>query len=251
MTPRASELRQDVHVHTTFSEDAVSTPAACLAAGVRRRLRRLCFADHAQEATRWLPELVATVEQLRPTVDMEVLIGAETTIVDDTGRLDLPSDLPPVDRLLIADHRFPGAGGPSTPDDIARDLAAGDLDPAEVVERLLAATALALDVAAPRCERPILAHLFSILPKIGLTESDVLDGGSGALDALVDAAVRTHAIVDVNERWGCPSSPVVARFVAAGVDVAPGSSAHDAHQVGHHPHANQTIIHAWELATHP
>lgn len=242
----APEFQQDVHVHTTFSDDAVSSPAACVAAASRATLRQVCLTDHVRRTTTWVPELVETINAVRSTLDLDVRSGVETKICDSTGRLDLPDQMPPLDRILVADHRFPAPGGPSDPAEIAADLYFGRVTADEIVTLLVTATGAALVAAAPRCERPVIAHLFSILPKLGLSEDD-LDGS--LVDDLVAQAARTGAILDVNEKWSCPSPPVVARFLAAGVEVAPGSDAHDAHQVGCHPGADRTITRAREMVT--
>ncbi len=235
---------QDVHVHTTFSDDALSSPAACVIAAAEAGLREICLTDHVRRDTTWVPALVETVDQVRPPRDLAVYTGVETKVWDASGRLDLPDDLPHLDRILVADHRFPAPGGPCDPAAIAEDLWSGRVTADEVVALLMSATAAGIAAAAPRCERPVIAHLFSILPKLGLSEDDV---DPLLVDELAAQAARTGAILDVNEKWSCPSPGVVARFLAAGAEVAPGSDAHAAQEVGHHPGAELTIARAREL----
>ncbi|MGF7236039.1 MAG: PHP domain-containing protein [Frankia sp.] len=240
----APDSRQDVHVHTTFSDDATSSPAACVTAAADAGLRHVCLTDHVRRDTAWVPALVGTIDQVRAPRDLTVYTGVEAKVWDSSGRLDLPDELPHLDRILVADHRFPAPGGPCDPAAIAHDLWAGRVMADEVIALLMSATGSALATAAARCERPVIAHLFSILPKLGLSEDDV---NPLLVDELAAQAARTGAILDVNEKWSCPSPGVVARFLAAGAEVAPGSDAHTAREVGVHPGAELTIACAREL----
>ena len=110
----------------------------------------------------------------------------------------------------------------------ASDPASGStagLDPADVVEMLVTATIRAMHAVG----RAQLAHPFSVLPKIGLTEDDVPDE---LLDALADAAVATGTPVEVNEKWHCPGPRVADRLRAAGVLLVASTDAHEAADVG-------------------
>ncbi len=74
-----------------------------------------------------------------------------------------------------------------------------------------------------------LAHLFSLLPKIGLHESELLDEH---VAAIADAAVRTGTTVEVNEKWRCPGPRVVLQLAAAGVTLVGSTDSHEATTVG-------------------
>jgi putative hydrolase len=87
------------------------------------------------------------------------------------------------------------------------------------------ATASALGLV----ERPVLAHLFSVLPKIGLAESDVPDR---MLSLLAGRASATGALVEVNEKWSCPSARTLRAFAAAGVPLVASTDSHDAQDIG-------------------
>jgi len=138
----------------------------------------------------------------------------EAKILDSQGQLDVPAQLPGVDRVLIADHQFPGEAGPVHPREVRAQLAAGQRTPEEVIDGLISATVRALgQVAAAQ-----LAHLFSLLPKMGLAESDV---PGPALAKLAQAARRAGARLEVNEKWACPSARVIRVFATAGVPLVP------------------------------
>ena len=120
----------------------------------------------------------------------------EAKILDRAGRLDLPpgvAGLAGLDLVHIADHRFPLPSGPADSADVRRALATG----AARSEDLIACMVEALEGSMRRVPRPALAHLFSILPKVGLDESEVPDD---ALAGLATAAARAGAIVEVNEK---------------------------------------------------
>lgn len=233
MTPPASLtppavlaiLAQDHHVHSTFSDDATSTVAENLAAATERGLSAVCLTDHVRTDTGWAPQFVRTVRAAAATVDLSVLCGVEAKMLDTQGRLDLPADLPPMDRVLIADHQYPGPTGPVSPTSVRRWLGDGDLSADEAVDTLVLATIRAMSQTAS----PQLAHLFSLLPKIGLTEAAV---HVDQVRALAAAARDRGAVVEVNEKWDCPGPAVLDEFIAAGVAVVASTDSHQAGDIG-------------------
>lgn len=218
-------LDQDHHVHSAFSDDAVSSLDQNVQAARGRGLRVICFADHVRRDSAWLAEYTAAVAALRPVPGLDVLAGVEAKILDSQGQLDLPAVLPGVDRVLIADHQFPGDAGPVHPRQVRAWLLAGQRTAREVIDGLISATIRALgQVAAPQ-----LAHLFSLLPKMGLAEPDVPEA---ALATLAQAARRAGARLEVNEKWACPPARTIRAFAAAGVPLVPSTDSHDCADVG-------------------
>jgi putative hydrolase len=74
-----------------------------------------------------------------------------------------------------------------------------------------------------------LAHCFSILPKVGLSEDDLSDEH---LAAWASGAVLTGTLVEVNEKWACPSPRALAAARAAGVVLVASTDSHVATDVG-------------------
>jgi putative hydrolase len=218
-------LDEDHHVHSSFSDDAVSTVAQNVATARQRGLRVLCLADHVRCDSAWVPDYLSAVEALRPVPGLDVLAGVEAKILDQTGQLDLPEGAAGADRVLIADHQFPGALGPVHPREIRDAITAGDITAEEVISGLIQATAAALRMAA----RPQLAHLFSILPKMGIAESSVPDE---AIGHLARQAHVTGAVLEVNEKWACPSARTVRAFAAAAVPLVASTDSHDCRDIG-------------------
>jgi putative hydrolase len=223
-------LDEDFHVHSTFS-DGASTLADNVQTARARGLRTLCLVDHVRRDTAWVPEFAAAVDQYRDQPGLRVLAGVEAKILDTSGRLDVPPALSGIDLVLIADHQFPADTGPVHPTEVRAALEYGRLRPAEALERLCEATAN----AALGCEllgsefRPLLAHLFSLLPKIGLDEAMVPDA---LLADLAKRVALAGAAVEVNEKWSCPSVRTVAAMVAAGVSLVAGSDSHHCRDIG-------------------
>lgn len=221
-------LAQDHHVHSTFSDDARSTLVENRDAALAAGLHAIRMADHVRRSTTYVPEFLAAVRALDPVPGLVVLTGVEAKILDLNGSVDLPPglDFGPggVDRVLIADHQFPGPDGPWSPRTVLERRAAG-LAAADIVDMLVGATVKAI-TQVPRAQ---LAHLFSLLPKIGLDESDV---GDDHLRALADAAVAADALVEVNEKWACPGRRVLDVLQAAGVGVVASTDAHHHGAVG-------------------
>ncbi len=218
-------LDEDYHVHSTFSDDAVSTLAGNVAAARERGLRTLCLADHVRRGTPWVPEFLSAVHALRPVPGLDVLAGVEAKILDRAGRLDLPDGADGADLVLVADHQFPGDRGPVHPRKMRDAIAAGAITAQEVIDCLIEATANALKAAG----RPQLAHLFSVLPKMGIDESSVPDQ---AIGHLARRARIAGALLEVNEKWACPSARTVRAFAAAGVRLVASTDSHDCRDIG-------------------
>lgn len=222
----------DHHVHSTFSDDAVSTPAENLDAARRAGLRTVRMVDHVRVTTTYVPEMLEAVRAL-PVVDgLRVLTGVEAKVLDASGAIDAPPQVLAAlgtpdgpDRVLLADHQVPGTDGPWSPGTTTRLLAEGRVTAADVVELVVTGTARAVE----RAGRAQLAHPFSILPKVGLTEDDVSDA---LLDDLARVLVATGTPAEVNEKWRCPGPRVTDRWRAAGVVLVASTDAHRAADVG-------------------
>lgn len=232
MTGPPVELGGDLHTHTTFS-DGRGAPADTVAAAVAAGLAEVGISDHVRADTDWLPAYTAAVRQLADRSPLPLRCGVEAKILDTAGRIDLPAGLDGVEYVLLADHRVPLAGGPAHPADVRAALGAGTTTAAEVVESVLTASIRAL-AAAPRPAG--LAHLFSVLPKAGLTEADVPDD---AVRALARACRSAGAWVEVNEKWRCPSPRVLRLLHAEGVPLRGGSDAHAPDAVGRWSYARE------------
>jgi putative hydrolase len=251
-------LNEDYHVHSTFS-DGASTVQENLHAAERRGLTVLCLTDHVRRDTTWIGDFVAAVEPLRDRSSVQVLTGVETKILNQDGELDLPCDLAGIELILIADHQFPGPDGPVLPAEMAVLIGQGTVSGAEVITGLIDATAAALTRAArlartarltgtaaltgaaPTRQRTLIAHLFSVLPKMGLSESAV---PASDLGRLARRARDTGALLEVNEKWGCPSARTVSAFASAGVPVVASTDSHHRDQVGVYAYVRRTLAQA-------
>ncbi|HLT67279.1 MAG TPA: PHP domain-containing protein, partial [Microbacterium sp.] len=97
------ELRGDHHVHSTFSDDAVSSLEENVAAAHAAGLTELRLVDHVRASTSWVPDFVAAVAALEVPDGLTVHTGVEAKILDASGSLDLPAGLRGLDRILMAD----------------------------------------------------------------------------------------------------------------------------------------------------
>ncbi|MDQ2814065.1 MAG: PHP domain-containing protein [Actinomycetota bacterium] len=226
-------LDEDFHVHSTFS-DGASTLAENVRAARERGLRTLCLVDHVRRDTSWVPDFTDAVDQHRYQPGLRVLAGVEAKILDTSGQLDVPPDLAGIDLLLIADHQFPAEGGPVRPDEVRAALGRGAMTAAEAIERLCEATANSLSSGF----RPLLAHLFSVLPKIGLTEAMVPDS---LLTHLAKRVAHAGAMIEVNEKWSCPSTRTVTVMAGAGVWLVAGSDSHHCRDIGVYDSVRRTV----------
>jgi len=222
------ELHGDYHVHSTFSDDAVSTIAENIAAAAAAGLSTVRLIDHVRSSTRWVPEFLAAVAAESVPAGLTVLTGVETKIMDAAGTLDLPPGLVVgkggLDAIVIADHQFPGSDGPWSPESTIERLAAG-LSTAAALDLLISAYIGAMGATASAQ----LAHPFSILPKVGLSEGDLSDE---QLARWAIAAAETGTLVEVNEKWSCPGVRVIRAARAAGATIVAATDSHVATDVG-------------------
>lgn len=230
--PTWAGLAGDHHVHSTFSDDAESTFAENLAAARDAGLTQLRLVDHVRTATTWVPEFCrATAEVASGAEGITILTGVEAKMLDAAGRLDLPAGLQTapnradrVDRVLIADHQYPSPEGPWSPSRVLAERSAG-LDPATIVDTLVGA----MIGAMAWVDHAQLAHPFSLLPKMGLSEDDLHDDH---LSALAAAATAHGTWVEINEKWACPGPRVITALADAGVVLVASSDSHHRREVG-------------------
>jgi putative hydrolase len=221
-------LQGDYHVHSTFSDDARSTVAENLAAASKAGLSEIRLVDHVRQSTTWVADFLTTVSAAPIYTDLKVLTGVEAKILNARGELDLPRGLVVgaggVGAVLIADHQFPGLDGAWTPDETKAKMAAG-LSVSDTLDLLIGATVAAME----SIEFGQLAHCFSILPKIGLAESDLTDEHLATWAA---AAAKTGTLIEVNEKWGCPGPRSLRVALDAGVRLVASTDSHTATAVG-------------------
>jgi putative hydrolase len=233
-------LRGDFHVHSTFSDDAESTVAQNLDAAATVGLTEIRLVDHVRESTTWVPDFLAAVSAVPAHEGLVVHTGVEAKILNSRGELDLPRGLVVgaggVDVVVIADHQFPGTDGPWTPDETKSRIAAG-LSVSDALDLLIGATVAAMESV----EWGQLAHCFSILPKVGLAESDL----SGEhLSAWASAAATTGTLIEANEKWGCPSPRSIRAALAAGARVVASTDSHLASEVGRYDRVSAILAEA-------
>jgi putative hydrolase len=232
----ATMLLEDHHVHSTFS-DGKSSLEENIAQAERAGLRHLGCVDHVRVDTTYVPEYAAAVARLRTTTTLALSVGIEAKILDTSGRLDLPGDgLSGVDRVYAADHQFPWRDGPLAPRLVRAWLESGEASAALCIDMLVDAT-----IAAMRGYRRhplVLAHLFSVLPKVGLSEAQVPDARLGEI---ADVARYTETAVEISERWRCPSLRAVRAMHAAGVTVICSTDSHAAAAIGRYEYVRSTL----------
>ncbi|KAM9866019.1 phosphatase YcdX [Leucobacter aridicollis] len=217
-------LGGDFHVHSTFSDDARSSLAENVAAAAAAGLHTVRLVDHVRQSTEWVPDYLAAVAALEVPDGLTVLTGVEAKVLNTAGELDIPALPAGIDRILIADHQFPTPDGPIGPAAVVERIAAG-WSPDDALDSLITALVAAME----RYPGNQLAHCFSILPKVELSQADL---SQDQLVAWARAAARTDTHVEVNEKWACPGPRALAALRAAGATVVASTDSHDAETVG-------------------
>jgi putative hydrolase len=217
-------LTQDMHVHSTFS-DGANTIEENVAEAERMGLTELACVEHVRGDTKWVPAYVAAIRDSRKRTPIVLRCAVEAKILDIYGCLDLPVELDGVDAVYAASHQAPSPDGPMNPRSTRERIEAGELDPQMVLRWVVSGTVAAL------ChhEHLVIAHLFSVLPELGLNERDVsLD----LIDSLAIAAAESDARVVVDEHWRCPTVRTLRPFLRRGVPLLLGSGSYDIETVG-------------------
>jgi putative hydrolase len=228
------QSRQDMHVHSTFS-DGKGTIEENVREAERLGLRELTCVDHVRVDTDWVPEYAAAVRCINQTTSVELSCAVEAKLMDTAGRLDLPLDLTGVDAIYAADHQVPLADGPHSPREIKTAIEDGALSGDEVIEAIVTATAHALN--AQRLP-VVIAHMFSVLPKIGLHEQNV---PLGLIEQLAAVAARMDAQIEVSERWRCPGVRALRPFISRGVPLLLSTDAHCAEKIARYAYCVEVV----------
>jgi putative hydrolase len=221
-------LREDMHVHSTVS-DGKNTLEENLAEAEALSLTRFGCVEHVRLDTSWVPEYVARVQRARTQLGLEIWTGVEAKLLDQSGTLDMPQELTGVHRVYVADHRFPLGHACYRPIEIKQKLESGELTQAKCFDVLVESTLGAIE----RYPNLVIAHLFSILPKLGVCEADV---PRAAIAELARACVASGTLIEVDERWRSPSAETVKIFVEHGVPVLCSSDAHRRENIGRYTH---------------
>lgn len=171
---------------------------------------------------------------MRDRSTVALFAGIEAKILDGSGQLDLPADLDGVDFIYAADHQVPMGAGCYKPLEIRRQIQRGDLTKDAVIFALLEATRGALR----RYRRVVLAHLFSVLPKVGIPEEAV---PLELLHELARAARDGEAALEIDERWRCPGPRAVRVFHQAGVPIFLSTDSHERDTIGQYSFAREVL----------
>jgi putative hydrolase len=231
--PTAAPPEMDMQVHSTFS-DGKNTVAENVAEAEAMGITQMTCVDHVRRDTTYLPEFVATVRAAQATTAVKLLCAAEAKYLDDAGHLDLPDDLAGVDRIYGGDHQVPWTDGPRDPEAVAQDLRDGVVTEREVLEHLTTATANAVR----RYDDVVIAHFFSLLPRLGIDEATV---PMELIELVADAAAEGGAIVEVNERYRSPNARTLRPFLARGVELLTSTDAHQRDRIARYDHVAAVV----------
>jgi putative hydrolase len=236
-------LTQDMHVHSTFS-DGANTIEENVAEAERIGLTELACVEQVRGDTEWLPAYVAAVRESRKQTPIVLRCAVEAKILDIYGCLDLPAELDGIDAVYAASHQAPSPDGPMNPRSTRERIEAGELDAQMVLRWIVGGT-----VAAVRHhEHLVIAHLFSVLPKLGLEEGDV---SPDLVDSLAIAAAESNAQIVVDEHWKCPEARTLRPFLRHGVPLLLGSGSHDSETIGRYDHCASVMHELQPLSLAP
>jgi putative hydrolase len=232
---------QDMHVHSTFS-DGRDTIEGNVAEAERLGLLELTCVDHVRVGTDWVGDYAAAVRRVDATTPVRLACAVEAKLLDTSGHLDLPSGLEGVDAIYAADHQVPLPDGPHTPREVKALIAAGTVSAPEVIEAIVTSTSGAVQ----RHRAVVIAHLFSVLPKLGLTEAEV---PSALLDDLAEAAAETGARIEISERWRCPAPRTLRPFRHRGVPILLSTDSHRSDTIGRYSYCTAVLAELTDAAS--
>jgi putative hydrolase len=146
----------------------------------------------------------------------------------------VPPDLGGADLIYAADHQVPLASGPTHPREVKEALEDGSMQAREVLGAIVESTANALR----KYDNVVIAHLFSVLPKIGLEESEV---PLELIEELAEAAAANGAMIEIDERWSCPSARTVKPFIDRGVTLLLSTDSHKPAAIGRYQYCLEVL----------
>ena len=222
-----------MHVHSTFSDGANSLEEN-VAEAESLGLVELGCVDHVRADTDWAPTYAAAVQALREQTEVRLQCGIEAKLLDTAGALDLPPPCAGVDAIYAADHQVPLADGPHHPREVRAALAERAVSGDEIVDAIITATAAAVESH----EGVVIAHFFSILPKVGLDEADVT---LASLRRLARTTAASGARIEVSERWRCPSARTLSPFAEHGVPILLSTDSHRRQTIGRYEHCTVVL----------
>jgi putative hydrolase len=217
-------LTQDMLVHSTFS-DGANTIEENVAEAERIGLTELTCVEQVRGDTKWVPAYVAAIRDSRKRTSIVLRCAVEAKILDTYGCLDLPAELNGIDAVYAASPQAPSPDGPMNPRSTRERIDAGEIDPQMVLRWIVSGTVAAVHYH----EHLVIAHLFGVLPGLGLDERDV---SPDLIDSLAIAAAESDARVVVDEHWRCPTARTLRPFLRHGVPLLLGSGSHDSEKVG-------------------
>jgi putative hydrolase len=226
-------LTQDMHVHSTFSGGA-NTIEENVAKAERIGLTELACVEHVRGDTKWVPAYVTAISDSRRRTPIVLRCAVEAKILDIYGCLDLPAELDGVDAVYAASHQAPSPDGPMNPRSTRERIQAGEIDPQMVLRWIVSGTVAAVS----HHEHLVIAHLFSVLPGLGLDERDV---SPDLIESLAIAAAESDARLVVDEHWRCPSARTLRPFLRHGVPLLLGSGSYDSETVGRYDYCADVL----------
>lgn len=217
-------LKEDMHVHSTYS-DGVNSLEENIKQAESVGLKRFCCVDHVRRDTDWLGKFVSHVNQLKEKTNVQVFTGVETKLLNIHGDLDMPLDLQGIDYIYVADHQFPMLNNCLHPKEVRQMIQQGKLTPEVAIAILCQATMNTMR----RYQNVVIAHLFSILPKIGLNEEQV---PKALLQQMAETAKRFNVKIEIDERWKCPTYRTVSYFKSQNVPIWFSTDSHRKETIG-------------------
>lgn len=230
MAQRFFDLSADWHVHSTFS-DGLDSIEQNVKVAIQRGIKTLGCVDHVRRDTKWLPSYVETVRQIRRKYEGKITLYCciEAKFLDASGTLDVPELVDGIDYIFAADHQFPYGKDILKPNQV-KELLDEELVTKETLFRHLIRATIGAMWKYPNV---VIAHLFSILPKVGLKEEDV---PLELLAALARAAIETDTPIEVSERWTCPNLDTARFLWDMGVTMPVSTDSHKKETIGLYNH---------------
>ncbi|MBN8587346.1 MAG: PHP domain-containing protein [Rhodothermia bacterium] len=229
MSAQKLNLKEDLHIHSTFSDGADSIEENIKMA-IGRGLTHICCVDHVRKSTNWVPNYVDQIHQLRRKYEgqIKIGIGIEAKFLNASGELDLPENIEGVEYIFAADHQFPYGNDIYHPRQIKELINEGLVKQEVLFRHLIRATIGAMWKYSDDAT-VVIAHLFSILPKIGLLEQDI---HLELKAALARAAIETGSLIEISERWQCPQLESAHFLWEMGVQMPVSTDSHKKETIG-------------------
>ncbi len=228
---------EDMCLYAIYRNQGVAGMEACVEQAAAMGLERICFVEPSQGRSQgWLDRFGAECRRLDDGHDIDVYSAIEARIIDGSGKLDAPAQLPDhIDLLFARAYELPFGQACLSMAEAKFEIATGFVS----ASMFLAETTRAYLNVLHKHPGVILNRPFDLLEHVGLSSADV---PGAVVRLLARTAKKNHAMLCIHEGPRQPATSVLRSFDEANVPLLFGTGAIDTAQLGTYKQIHQVLM---------